>query len=55
MECKVSLRSTDGKVNVAALAALKGGGGHVRASGFTSAGGVPETIEWLEKEIKPLL
>ncbi len=55
VECKVSLRSTDGKVNVAALAALKGGGGHVRAAGFTSADGVPETFEWLEKEIKPLL
>ena len=55
LECRVSLRSTDGDVNVARLAAIKGGGGHVRAAGFTSAGGVTETLDWLEREIRPLL
>ncbi len=34
---KVSLRSKDDRANVSALAARFGGGGHVRASGFTSA------------------
>lgn len=33
---KVSLRSKDDRANVSALAAGHGGGGHVRASGFTS-------------------
>lgn len=33
---KVSLRSKDDRANVSALAARFGGGGHVRASGFTS-------------------
>jgi phosphoesterase RecJ-like protein len=33
---KVSLRSKDDRANVSALAARHGGGGHVRASGFTS-------------------
>ncbi|HEY5530157.1 MAG TPA: DHHA1 domain-containing protein, partial [Thermoleophilia bacterium] len=55
VECKVSLRSTDGAVNVAALAARKGGGGHIRAAGFTTQGGVAETLDWLEAQLKALL
>jgi len=34
---KVSLRSKDDRANVSALAARHGGGGHIRASGFTSS------------------
>jgi bifunctional oligoribonuclease and PAP phosphatase NrnA len=31
---KVSMRSTDGQVDVSAVARLHGGGGHRRAAGF---------------------
>jgi phosphoesterase RecJ-like protein len=51
VEIKVSLRSTDGAVNVAAIAQKKDGGGHVQAAGFTSAGGVPAISEWIEAQI----
>ena len=51
VETKVSLRSTDGAVNVAAIAQKKDGGGHVQAAGFTSAGGVPAISEWIEAQI----
>ncbi len=36
VQSKVSLRSTDGGMDVAALAQKRGGGGHARAAGFTS-------------------
>jgi bifunctional oligoribonuclease and PAP phosphatase NrnA len=51
-EYKASLRSTDGSVNVAEIANLKSGGGHVLAAGF-SADGAPleELFDWLEREI----
>ena len=51
-ECKVSLRSTDGTVDVAAIASLQGGGGHVRAAGFTSGMAVSEVMDWIESELK---
>ncbi len=51
-ECKVSLRSTDGTVDVAAIANLQGGGGHVRAAGFTSGMAVSEVMDWIEGELK---
>ena len=50
-ECKVSLRSTDGTVNVAAIAGLQRGGGHVRAAGFTCGASVSEVMDWLESEV----
>lgn len=53
--CKASLRSTDGTVNVASIAAKRGGGGHVRAAGFTCAGGTGEVIEWIEDEVRASL
>jgi phosphoesterase RecJ-like protein len=54
-ESKVSLRSTDGAVNVAAIAQKQGGGGHVRAAGFTSNDGVPTVVAWIEGEVRAQL
>ncbi len=54
-ECKVSLRSTDGTVNVADIAGLQGGGGHVRAAGFTWGAAVPEVLDWVESEVRSRL
>ncbi len=55
VETKVSLRSTDGSVDVAALAALRGGGGHVRAAGFTSAEDVASVLAWIESRVEAVL
>jgi bifunctional oligoribonuclease and PAP phosphatase NrnA len=54
-ETKVSLRSTDGFVDVAALAAKKGGGGHVRAAGFTSEEELKPVLKWIEQQVEALL
>lgn len=51
-ENKVSLRSTDGGVNVAAIAQKRGGGGHVQAAGFSSADDVIALLEWIEAEVR---
>lgn len=51
-ETKVSLRCTDGRVDVAAVAALKGGGGHKQAAGFTADGGVLEVLQWTEQQLQ---
>ena len=48
---KVSLRSTDGAVNVAEVAHLQGGGGHVRAAGFTVESDAPSLMDWIEREV----
>ena len=50
LEYKVSLRST-GAVNVAAVAEMFGGGGHVRASGCTVSGTQHDVINNLTKYI----
>jgi phosphoesterase RecJ-like protein len=55
VETKVSLRSTDGSVDVGAMAALRGGGGHVRAAGFTSAEDVASVVAWIESRVKAAL
>jgi bifunctional oligoribonuclease and PAP phosphatase NrnA len=55
LETKVSLRCTDGQVDVAAIAALKGGGGHTQAAGFTAAGDVKEVLEWTERQLQSVL
>lgn len=55
VQTKVSLRSTDGTLNVAALAAKKGGGGHVRAAGFTSEEDVRTVLAWIEREVAGVL
>jgi phosphoesterase RecJ-like protein len=54
-ETKVSLRSTDGSVDVAALAHLRGGGGHVRAAGFTTEGSAAAVLEWVETSVSSML
>ena len=54
-ETKVSLRSTDGRVNVAAIAALKGGGGHKQAAGFTTTGDVLDVLRWTEQQVQKAL
>ena len=51
LEYKVSLRSTD-KVNVAKVAEMFGGGGHVRAAGATMEGGPEDIFGRLCKEIE---
>jgi phosphoesterase RecJ-like protein len=48
---KVSLRSTDGAVNVAEVAHLQGGGGHVRAAGFNVESDAASVMEWIEREV----
>ncbi|MGI5939502.1 MAG: DHH family phosphoesterase [Thermoleophilia bacterium] len=50
-EYKVSLRSTDGTVDVAHIANKQGGGGHIRAAGFTYPGDLTEAIKWLQQEV----
>jgi phosphoesterase RecJ-like protein len=52
---KVSLRSMDGDVDVAAIAHLKGGGGHKQAAGFTTDGDVVEVLEWIERQVQSVL
>lgn len=54
-KCKVSLRATDGAVNVAEIAAKRGGGGHIRAAGFNCDGGTGAVIEWIESEVRASL
>ena len=48
---KVSLRSTDGRVDVSAIARIHGGGGHRRAAGFGSDLPYAELVEFLRAEI----
>ncbi|HZK48962.1 MAG TPA: bifunctional oligoribonuclease/PAP phosphatase NrnA [Thermoleophilia bacterium] len=48
---KVSLRSTDGRIDVAEVAHLRGGGGHVRAAGFTVEGEARGVMDWIEREV----
>lgn len=50
-EFRVSLRSTDGTVDVSEVAHIWGGGGHVRAAGYTIQAGPEEAVAALEKEI----
>ncbi len=48
---KVSLRSTDGAVDVSAIARAHGGGGHRRAAGFGSDLSYQELVEFLRAEV----
>jgi phosphoesterase RecJ-like protein len=48
---KVSLRATDGRVDVSAIARAMSGGGHRQAAGFTTELPYEELIETLRKEI----
>ena len=48
---KVSLRSTDGAVDVSVIARRQGGGGHRRAAGFGSDLPYAELVEFLRDEV----
>ena len=48
---KVSLRSTDGRVDVSAIAREQGGGGHQRAAGFGTDLSYEEVIEFLRAQV----
>jgi bifunctional oligoribonuclease and PAP phosphatase NrnA len=48
---KVSLRSTDGRVDVSEIARKQGGGGHQRAAGFGTDMEYPQVVEFLRAEI----
>jgi bifunctional oligoribonuclease and PAP phosphatase NrnA len=52
---KVSLRSTDGGVDVSAIARKRGGGGHPRAAGFSTDLSYAELVEFLCNEVKAQL
>jgi phosphoesterase RecJ-like protein len=48
---KVSLRSSEGDVDVSAIARKQGGGGHKRAAGFSTDLEFPELVEFLCGEV----
>ncbi len=48
---KVSLRSTDGKVDVSRIAREMGGGGHRRAAGFSTDRTYEELVDFLTAEV----
>jgi phosphoesterase RecJ-like protein len=48
---KVSLRSTDGEVDVSAIARAGGGGGHRQAAGFTTGLGDDALVAFLREQI----
>jgi bifunctional oligoribonuclease and PAP phosphatase NrnA len=52
---KVSMRSTDGQVDVSAIARLHGGGGHRRAAGFGTDLDFEQVVEFLIGEIESQL
>jgi bifunctional oligoribonuclease and PAP phosphatase NrnA len=49
---KVSLRSTDGTIDVSAIARSHGGGGHRRAAGFSTDLAYPEVVELLRDQVR---
>jgi bifunctional oligoribonuclease and PAP phosphatase NrnA len=48
---KVSLRATDGKVDVSRIAREMGGGGHPQAAGFTTALPYPQLVDSLREQV----
>ena len=52
---KVSLRATDGSIDVSRLAREFGGGGHPQAAGFSTAVPYPELIERLREQVREQL
>jgi bifunctional oligoribonuclease and PAP phosphatase NrnA len=52
---KVSMRSTDGRVDVSAIARAHGGGGHRRAAGFGTDLPYEQVLEFLTAEIETQL
>jgi phosphoesterase RecJ-like protein len=49
---KVSMRSTDGGVDVSAIARVHGGGGHRRAAGFATDLSYEQVVQFLQAEIE---
>jgi phosphoesterase RecJ-like protein len=52
---KVSLRATDGRVDVSRIAREFGGGGHPQAAGFTTGLAYPELVETLRLQVRAQL
>jgi bifunctional oligoribonuclease and PAP phosphatase NrnA len=52
---KVSLRSTDGRVDVSAIARKHGGGGHRRAAGFGTELTYAQVVDFLRAEVRSQL
>jgi phosphoesterase RecJ-like protein len=52
---KVSLRATDGRVDVSRIARAFGGGGHPQAAGFTTELAFPELVETLRSLVREQL
>jgi bifunctional oligoribonuclease and PAP phosphatase NrnA len=48
---KVSLRSSDGAIDVSAIAREQGGGGHIRAAGFGTDLSYSEIVEFLREQV----
>ena len=48
---KVSLRATDDRIDVSAIARAGGGGGHRRAAGFSTDLEFPELVEFLRQQV----
>jgi phosphoesterase RecJ-like protein len=52
---KVSLRATDGSVDVSRIARAFGGGGHPQAAGFSTPLPYPELVERLRELVREQL
>ena len=52
---KVSLRATDGSVDVSRIARDFGGGGHPQAAGFSTSVPYPELVEQLRRQVRDQL
>jgi bifunctional oligoribonuclease and PAP phosphatase NrnA len=52
---KVSLRASDDRVDVSAIARAMGGGGHRRAAGFTTDMALPELVAFLREQVRDQL
>jgi phosphoesterase RecJ-like protein len=52
---KVSLRSTDGRVDVSRIARAFGGGGHRQAAGFSTDLSLEDLVERLRAEVREQL
>jgi len=52
---KVSLRATDGSVDVSRIARAFGGGGHPQAAGFSTSLPYPELVEKLREQVREQL
>jgi bifunctional oligoribonuclease and PAP phosphatase NrnA len=51
----VSLRATDGRVDVSRIAREFGGGGHPQAAGFTTELPYPELVEIVREQVRAQL